>query len=51
LDKLKDSNKILNAEATKTMNNFLFSLTLEDIHEEIKAAIKDKNPLLRSNIV
>jgi hypothetical protein len=42
---------LLNAEATKTINNLLFSITLEDFTEEIKVAIKDKNPLLRLNTI
>ena len=38
-------------EAHKTLTNILYSLSIEDMQDELKAAIKDKNPLLRANTV
>lgn len=47
--KLKDNKAMIVDETLSTLKTMIYSITLEDMQEEIKLGLKDKSPQMRLN--
>ena len=51
LNKMKDKKNQMIQETFHTLNDFYYSLSIEDVVEDIKHGLKDKAPNMRLNII
>lgn len=51
LGKMKEKKTQMIEEIFHTLNDFYFSLSIEDVSEDVKNGLKDKAPNMRSNII
>lgn len=51
LSKMKEKKNQMIEETFHTLNDFYYSISIEDVSEDIKQGLKDKAPNMRSNII
>ena len=51
LSKMREKKDQMIEETFHTLNDFYYSISIEDVSEDIKQGLKDKAPNMRSNII